>query len=81
MTELCDICHLPHPQLLGAASCIQAQEAAMLRLLSLAGDSGHCEGCGSQVFWVRHRNGRITPYTPQGLNHFINCPQAARFKR
>lgn len=50
-------------------------------LLSNCGTPGTCKGCGAQIYWLQHRNGRNTPYTPEGLNHFADCPQAKRFKR
>jgi hypothetical protein len=51
------------------------------KLLANIGDSGICKGCHREIFWVKHRNGKAVPYTPQGLNHFIDCPQAKEFKR
>lgn len=39
-----------------------------------------CKACSARLFFVRHRNGKITPYTKQAVNHFINCPGAAEFR-
>jgi hypothetical protein len=50
-------------------------------LLSAIGDKGQCKGCGAVVYWVVHKNGKKSPYTVNGTNHFIDCPQAGRFKR
>lgn len=50
-------------------------------LLSLVGDQSICKGCGAGIWWVQHRNGKRAPYTSEGLNHFIDCPQAQRFKK
>lgn len=44
-------------------------------------DRGKCRGCGAEIFWVTHKNGKKVPYTILGLNHFIDCPQAKRFKK
>ena len=49
-------------------------------LLSHVGDLASCRGCGKAIFWVRHKNGKRAPYTPEGLNHFADCPQAKDFK-
>lgn len=52
------------------------------QLLRQVGDPGTCKGCQAPIFWVTHkRNLKPTPYTPEGLNHFADCPAAARFKR
>lgn len=51
------------------------------KLLANIGDSGTCRGCQAPIFWVVHKNGKKVPYTPEGLNHFIDCSAAARFKK
>lgn len=55
------------------------------KLLSNAGSPATCRGCGEQIYWVRHSNGKNTPYVAiganQGVNHFENCPERERFKR
>lgn len=57
-------------------------ELRMRTLLELiAEDKRLCKGCHELLFFVRHRNGRLTPYTEAGLNHFIDCPYAKKFKR
>jgi hypothetical protein len=40
-----------------------------------------CKACGELLWFVRHKNGKQAPYTVDGINHFANCPEAARFKR
>lgn len=40
-----------------------------------------CKACGTDLFFVQHANGKLTPYTSDGVNHFANCPEAARFKK
>ena len=79
---ICDICHLPGPHdgLMAGAMCIHAQEKAMVTLLKNVGDPGTCRGCGASIFWVTHRNGKKTPYTPAGLNHFLDCEKGKDFK-
>jgi len=55
-------------------------EKRIEHLLTQVGKPGKCRGCGADLYWVRHLNGKLAPYTPDGLNHFINCPQAAMFR-
>lgn len=77
---ICEICKLPGthtPQY----PCAQAQADAMKTLLGLIGDKAVCSGCNAQIYWVKHRNGKRAPYTPAGMNHFLDCKEAARFKR
>lgn len=65
---------------LQACICLAATQTAMRRLLELvAGASVKCRGCEALVYWVTHKNGKRTPYTAAGLNHFIDCPAAAQF--
>ena len=58
-------------------------EERMRKLLDLIGvEFRPCSGCGVQLVFVIHRKtGARTPYTYDGLNHFINCPDAKQFKR
>jgi len=56
-------------------------QAALVALVKTAGTEGTCSGCGAPIYWIRHANGKNTPYTPHGLNHFIDCPKAKEFKR
>ena len=75
---LCEHCHLPGPHLNGDV-CAGAQAEATLALLKNVGDRSTCSGCGAEIYWVHHKNGKRAPYTPAGLNHFIDCPKAAQF--
>jgi hypothetical protein len=61
--------------------CVRSQRAAMARLLDLVGDPGTCKGCGKEIIWIVHKNGKRVPYTQAGLNHFIDCPFAEKFRR
>jgi hypothetical protein len=54
----------------------------MRRLLELtAVETRKCKACGVMLFFVQHSSGKVAPYTADGLNHFVNCPQAERFKK
>jgi len=50
-------------------------------LLKLVGSQGQCKGCGLEIYWVRHNNGKKAPYTKDGLNHFADCKVADRFRK
>jgi hypothetical protein len=60
-------------------TCEEAQAAAMRSLLEKVGETGTCRGCNAPIFWVRHSNGKNVPYTPSGLNHFIDCEAREKF--
>lgn len=55
-------------------------EQRLRSAIASCGDRGRCFGCNAQVFWIVHANKKKAPYTPEGLNHFADCPQRARFK-
>ena len=56
-------------------------EERMRRLLELAAiEKRPCRACGAMLYFIQHANGKRAPYTDDGLNHFVNCPDAARFK-
>ena len=86
-TPICERCLLPHPfpKRPGvewiAENCVVAQAETMKRLIDQIGRQATCDGCDRVIFWITHRNGKATPYTSQGLNHFIDCPARDRFKR
>lgn len=50
-------------------------------LLEQIGEPGKCRGCGMDIYWVQHKNGKKAPYNLNGNNHFMDCPAAERFKR
>ena len=55
--------------------------AQVKMLLKQIGTEGKCRGCQADIFWVVHKNGKNVPYTPEGLNHFADCPEAGKFRR
>lgn len=55
--------------------------ANIYRLLHQIGDRANCAGCGKEIWWVTHKNGKAAPYTSEGLNHFADCPKAKDFKK
>ena len=63
-------------------STLPPLEDRIRRLLELINEESRtCKACGVLIFFVRHRNGKMAPYTIDGLNHFMNCPQAAQFRK
>lgn len=62
-------------------TCLLAVEKALHDLVKNCGTKGTCKGCHAEVYWIIHANGKTVPYTPAGLNHFIDCPNAKDFKR
>jgi hypothetical protein len=59
---------------------IHAREL-MHTLLSHVGRPDNCRGCNAPIYFVRHLNGKFTPYSADGENHFIACPNRDEFKR
>lgn len=83
MTDICRSCQLPHdePTESSAGPCVAAQADAIKKLMSLVGEPGICRGCQAPIYWLRYRLGAMVPYTSSGLNHFVNCPERARFRK
>ena len=50
-------------------------------LTNVAEDKRPCRNCGEPLAFVRHRNGKLAPYTMAGVNHFIDCPGAQQFRK
>lgn len=50
-------------------------------LLKNVGQVSTCKGCGAQMWWVKHNNGKRAPYDIDGTNHFVTCPRANDFRR
>ena len=74
----CRTCYLVHPPM---TTCLEASAANILALLGRIGKQAVCAGCTRPIFWVTHTNGKRTPYTESGLNHFIDCPARETLKR
>lgn len=56
-------------------------EAARLLVARVHGDTGRCKGCLKEIYWIRHREGAITPYNKDGTMHHTTCPHAGQFTR
>jgi hypothetical protein len=57
------------------------EQNAQVLLKQIAGEPTHCKACNARIWFIRHRNGKMVPYTEQLLNHFIDCKYAVTFKR
>ena len=55
------------------------------QLFANIGDPANCRGCAAPIKWIRHRNGKSTPYDADGetvgTNYFITCPNREQFKK
>lgn len=71
----------------GGAASLQREnippiEERMKRLLIDAAQLRRpCKRCGVTLYFVRHSTGNLVPYTEEGINHFLNCPQASEFRQ
>ena len=61
--------------------CVRSQRAAMAALLRNIGDAARCSGCHAPIVWVVHKNGKKAPYDWSGLNHFVSCIHADKFRK
>ena len=58
------------------------EERIRFLLLAVAeGEPRPCKLCKALIVFVRHKNGKLAPYTLEGLNHFIDCPQREAFQK
>lgn len=69
-----------------ASEPIEKQFADMAKRLAdilalVAEETRSCRRCPMTLYFVRHRNGHLAPYTIDGVNHFINCPAAKDFRK
>lgn len=56
-----------------AARYAAAIRSEMRRFLETLGTPARCKGCEVIIYWVLHRNGRRTPYSQDGVNHWQDC--------
>ena len=50
-------------------------------LRNVAEEIRPCKACGAELAMVRHKNGKLAPYTMAGVNHFIDCEKADQLRR
>lgn len=44
-------------------------------------DKGVCRSCGAGIVWWRTRYGKAVPCDPDGVNHFVTCPNRDRHRK
>ena len=75
----------PAPDTIACMERLRVLEKNILLLLKNVGNPAFCgrqgNGCGREIYWVMHNNGKKTPYDPTGENHFSTCPNRAAFKK
>jgi hypothetical protein len=47
-------------------------------MTAIGADPAQCKGCKQRIYFIRHANGKATPYDADGTNHFITCPHPPR---
>ena len=63
---------------------LKATRQALEQLLKHTGHAAQCEGCGADIYWVRHftsQGSKWVPYNTRGMNHFIDCPNRDQFRK
>ncbi len=51
------------------------------RLLLVCGRIASCKGCGRQIYWLKTKNGKDTPFDESGETHWATCSRAKMFKK
>lgn len=57
---------------------IEMRMHAILKLI--AKQQIRCVDCGAALYLVEHSDGKPVPYTANGVNHSVACPESQRFK-
>ncbi len=64
---------------MGSLPTLEQRIESLLR--NVAEEIRPCRACGAELAMVRHKNGKLAPYTMAGVNHFIDCEKADQFRR
>ena len=40
-----------------------------------------CRSCGACIYWVITGNNRNMPVNPDGISHFVTCPEASSWRK
>ncbi len=57
------------------------QKNIVALFLRIGADQSVCKGCGVPIWWLKHSNGNLAPYTINALNHFTDCKKAESFRK
>lgn len=68
------------PAMLDDETLVTMREIARSFVMA-QGDAGRCRSCQAAIWWIKHANGKATPYTREALNHFIDCPSREKHRR
>lgn len=68
-------------ELAAARMELDRQAKTVAALVKNMGDPGVCKGCGAEIWWMIHRNGKRAPYDPNGVNHFVTCVDREQFRK
>ncbi len=41
----------------------------------------HCASCKARIFWIETAAGKRMPVDPDGVSHFVTCPNAAYHRK
>lgn len=47
----------------------------------IAEEKRPCRACGTPLWFIRTRAGKLLPMCADGVSHFANCPNADQFRR
>lgn len=50
-------------------------------LFESVGDLARCKSCDAEIYFVKHKNGKVAPYNIFGVNHFADCPHSKKHKK
>lgn len=65
----------------GEIARLRQVESNLTRLLATIATEQKTCSCGAALWMVTHANGKRCPYTAEGLNHFIDCPDREQYRR
>lgn len=52
-----------------------------LRSLQIKGMKSRCKSCGRRIVFHETHKGKLAPFTMEGVNHFVDCPGAEKFRK
>jgi hypothetical protein len=44
-------------------------------------ERARCKGCSATLYFIRHANGRLTPYDADGTNHLTTCSNSRHARK
>lgn len=68
------------PLVAAASKCVKLQ-INVRKMLAVMGQPTVCKSCNAPITFVTTKAGKQTPYTPEAVSHFADCPDANKFRR